>query len=1372
MDPASDEDVLLQAIVAQDISGLEELVQERGRGLLSRRLSIGPDASAASCKWIPLHIAVALGKENVVGWMLQQRTCRAHLLQRDGFDHRQSEIASGGPPRTPKKRRRGQGGVSPLAQVEAHENAAAVAAEAIASAVGVSRGKAKDERPVHWNALHWAAHCGHVGILQMLLKECLTPTQEAANALDSEGAKISEGDWALLLRIAREQLEPLYMFTLTKKQRARERKALAMEEERGQLYSWGSGAYYALGNGTDQRRQEPRRVQAFSDGSVDLCAASKFVTLVRCSNAAEGESKFAPGQQLWSWGTGFAGQLGHGEQRLVQTLPLAVHPASFGRRRVSSLAAGREHSAFTTADGAVYTFGGGDRGQLGHGTFTGCASPVVLKAFRQAKVCVRSVYCGSFHTLAVTRCGTLYAWGAGTMGQTGLSVLEDEARPRKVPTFATSRVILVAAGTEHTVIVRDDNDVFLTGFGECVPQRMRLPQGYPSAINEKVRAASVVGHEASLLSITSLAAGSSQSILCTNRGEVYYHMEKAAHPPSGKESLAEGSLVLQSLPLPCSASIVSCGGPRTAVVVPQYREIWEWGTVEQLQEEVTPRKLRLGGVSDLVLSPKHSLAICRARRRRTRVPIPHSTLASDLLSARGLFTDAFIVPSLEPQKAVAVHRAMLGTCAGERLQGHLECKNLLLVALQCSRNDVETFVAELYGALPFHQEDAVAAARVAAAIGCTKPHTWPHIIQRMSLINRDAYQDMEFVVGGNKILHGNRFVAATRSQYLRSLLVEGFSEGGSTSLQLNVSANACEALLEYLYKDTITMQGEGEDLLEVYMVAKYLCLDRLIALCERLMAEELVCTSIPLMFEVASAFHSKALREELLRFSMQNLAELLSTGAFTSIPEPELEELQARVDTAIERLLESQKEEGLAREHLVIMCTKLGLSEEVLEEVILGKAGKMREAALKEERSIRKKLAQLEALREKIRSGKTLNHAQRNKLHQRRPLLEHLSCLTKRPADQLAREVSAATLASGSRSPQASPQAVSPASSLPPSPLLSPTSFPESPAHSPDVPCQDGPREPLSPLSLSPIVEEGMRHSQDSHGERQAEVPSSWQELATEEQADIKEETLQALPPARGVGRKARRRMANKKRQQQQQKEKEQQRGTPLQQPWKAGSMAEEAGRVPLSGSVDQQQEKSSISAVASTVRSFREIQEEERRAQQGKGSGEKRRPAMKLDKKAPTVTLYYGSSPSRIVQGKKACEKRQEARSSPATWAAAGSPPTATKSVLQLQQEEEQKKQRERAREMRERQRQRAVEKKAKKWRPKEGGEKTYTLSLADIQREEEERRRRVRQQARPSMRDILQEEELRARRARPTAADIEEEMLALALQASLAEQ
>ena len=67
---------------------------------------------------------------------------------------------------------------------------------------------------------------------------------------------------------------------------------------------------------------------------------------------------------LWSWGYGGSGQLGHGDQQ-EQLLPKKIE--AFAGRRVVAVSAGETHSIAITADGAVFTWGKGESGRLGHG---------------------------------------------------------------------------------------------------------------------------------------------------------------------------------------------------------------------------------------------------------------------------------------------------------------------------------------------------------------------------------------------------------------------------------------------------------------------------------------------------------------------------------------------------------------------------------------------------------------------------------------------------------------------------------------------------------------------------------------------------------------------------------------------------------------------------------------------------------------------------------------------------------------------------------------------------------------------------------------------------------------------------------------------
>ena len=67
---------------------------------------------------------------------------------------------------------------------------------------------------------------------------------------------------------------------------------------------------------------------------------------------------------VWSWGDGGRGQLGHGDLQ-NQLLPKKIE--AFAGQRVVAVSAGDFHSLAITADGAVFTWGAGEDGCLGHG---------------------------------------------------------------------------------------------------------------------------------------------------------------------------------------------------------------------------------------------------------------------------------------------------------------------------------------------------------------------------------------------------------------------------------------------------------------------------------------------------------------------------------------------------------------------------------------------------------------------------------------------------------------------------------------------------------------------------------------------------------------------------------------------------------------------------------------------------------------------------------------------------------------------------------------------------------------------------------------------------------------------------------------------
>ena len=97
-------------------------------------------------------------------------------------------------------------------------------------------------------------------------------------------------------------------------------------------------------------------------------------------------------------------------QRAQRTSPKRVEVAEWGNRRVVSVSCGGLHTAAVLDDGALYTFGRGDYGPLGHGDRESQTSPKRVEVAEWGNRRVVSVSCGGGHTAAVLDDGA-YTFG-------------------------------------------------------------------------------------------------------------------------------------------------------------------------------------------------------------------------------------------------------------------------------------------------------------------------------------------------------------------------------------------------------------------------------------------------------------------------------------------------------------------------------------------------------------------------------------------------------------------------------------------------------------------------------------------------------------------------------------------------------------------------------------------------------------------------------------------------------------------------------------------------------------------------------------------------------------------------------------------------
>lgn len=117
-------------------------------------------------------------------------------------------------------------------------------------------------------------------------------------------------------------------------------------------------------------------------------------------------------------------------------------------RRPRQVSCGGFHTAVVTADGHLYTFGGGEHGQLGHNDRVNKLKPTLVEALEG--VFVSQITCGWSHSVALTSTGKVYSWGNGDHGKLGHGSSRKVSVPQMVERLKDYRVVRVASYNEHT----------------------------------------------------------------------------------------------------------------------------------------------------------------------------------------------------------------------------------------------------------------------------------------------------------------------------------------------------------------------------------------------------------------------------------------------------------------------------------------------------------------------------------------------------------------------------------------------------------------------------------------------------------------------------------------------------------------------------------------------------------------------------------------------------------------------------------------------------------------------------------------------------------------------------------------------------------
>ena len=259
--------------------------------------------------------------------------------------------------------------------------------------------------------------------------------------------------------------------------------------EAGQVFSWGKGEGGCLGHGNEQDLHTPKLVEALQAMRVVGVAASAFDSLAR-TNAG----------QLFQWGA-----LGGRDARrlLVPKLVTALQAI-----KVVDVAAGRSLYLAVTDDGRVYSWGrGGSPNALGHGIQPGwLMRPKMIETLEPHKIVSVAAARAGF---AISEAGRVFSWGRGYDLGNVASWWSSQLTPKLIEALQEVKVVVVVTDNwgGHTIAVTDDGQVYSWGRGAegALGHGNMLDQSTPKRIEalQGLRVVGALGRAKSSMAVTS-----------------------------------------------------------------------------------------------------------------------------------------------------------------------------------------------------------------------------------------------------------------------------------------------------------------------------------------------------------------------------------------------------------------------------------------------------------------------------------------------------------------------------------------------------------------------------------------------------------------------------------------------------------------------------------------------------------------------------------------------------------------------------------------------------------------------------------------------------------------------------------------------------
>ena len=847
----------------------------------------------------------------------------------------------------------------------------------------------KDKSKTQWTACHWAAITGNIRILLLLCEN---------------GGKLDITD--------NNDKTPLdYLLQAQKGERIKRDFDLM-------VFTWGSGVNYQLGHGDQDRKLTPKKVKALEGKQIIQIAASKYHTIVVLDNGQVYSFGFGSGGRLGHGGVESELLPRKIEQGITNKKIISASASSqysallTNNGELYTFGTGPLGYNINTQDNT-----NADPSLLSSSP-SNCSMPNIEPLYIPRRVrgaletrTVVQVSCSTNHCAAVTVSGALFTWGKGEYGALGHGTFQDQLLPREVASLKDYGVKSVAVGSQHTLALTTQGyDIFTFGFGKYFPRKVILvaPKSPKPAISQisanGIRSAAVTiegkvytwtgsmkediikptlitNLEVSKVSKVALG-GSGHIVLLSDNGDVlesYHSKTSLSNFNFSKMELARVLDIAASKAH--SVAIVQSNAAKN--IYKSYSLI----TNNELIKYVNNREF-----SDLVFKLKddkivyaHKIIIAsRIYNLRDNISTINEILLPTIdynifmLFMKYIYTDSICTPSSDIEMSQLVELAQIYKM--KSYINRLTTQYNILLSSLCDKAEEEEE----------DEEDIRRKTNVEEESTFREDISWCMTATSMS--------DVKLIVE-DQIFECHKVILSARCSYFSTMFRAGLSETNTSSIQLfDLRTIIAKRVLDFIYTDEIP-KLTIKDSIDLLLAADQFFLNDLKTICASAINSFMDLHNLVTFIELARMSDCNILLQYCFEYLLDHLPIVISGHLISEIEEETLCQfeiyLKSKLPTSVANPLqisedsddENEEEEETSNNEENTSVDNVATDTSIATSTISSAE------AVKRSKLIKKKLQQISQLEDKVKNGASLDNDQVNKMTMKEKLQEELLSL-------------------------------------------------------------------------------------------------------------------------------------------------------------------------------------------------------------------------------------------------------------------------------------------------------------------------------------------------------------------------------------------